>query len=55
MKGMKTGGRKKGTPNKDNPLKEFIRSHSLAYFEVKETRYKGKKCTMSQFDIDMAR
>jgi hypothetical protein len=54
MKGMKTGGRKKGTPNKDNPLKEFIRSHSLAYFEVKETRYKGKKCTMSQFDIDMA-
>ena len=24
MKGMKTGGRKKGTPNKDNPLKQFF-------------------------------
>lgn len=33
MKGMKTGGRKKGTPNKENPLKGFIRAHSLAYFE----------------------
>lgn len=33
--GKKTGGRQKGTPNKDNPLKGYIRAHSLAYFEPK--------------------
>lgn len=33
MKGKKTGGRQKGTPNKDNPLKGYLRAHSLAYFE----------------------
>lgn len=33
MKGQKTGGRQKGTPNKDNPLKGYLRAHSLAYFE----------------------
>lgn len=33
MKGKKTGGRTKGTPNKDNPLKGYLRAHSLAYFE----------------------
>lgn len=32
-KGKKTGGRQKGTPNKDNPLKGYIRAHSMAYFE----------------------
>lgn len=32
-KGKKTGGRQKGTPNKENPLKGFLRAHSLAYFE----------------------
>ncbi len=32
MKGMKTGGRKKGTPNKENPLKGFLREHSMSYF-----------------------
>ena len=32
-KGKKTGGRQKGTPNKDNPLKGYLRSHSTAYFE----------------------
>ena len=32
-KGKKTGGRQKGTPNKDNPLKGYIRAHSLSYFE----------------------
>ena len=32
-KGMKTGGRQKGTPNKENPLKGYLRAHSLAYFE----------------------
>lgn len=30
------GGRKKGTPNKDNPLKEYIRAHSLSYFEPRK-------------------
>ena len=34
-KGKKTGGRKKGTPNKDNPLKGYLRAHSLNYFEAK--------------------
>ena len=32
-KGRKTGGRQKGTPNKENPLKGYLRAHSLAYFE----------------------
>ena len=32
-KGRKTGGRTKGTPNKDNPLKGYLRAHSLSYFE----------------------
>lgn len=32
-KGYKTGGRQKGTPNKENPLKGYLRVHSLAYFE----------------------
>lgn len=31
--GYKTGGRKKGTPNKKNPLKGYLRTHSLEYFE----------------------
>lgn len=54
MKGMKTGGRKKGTPNKENPLKGFIRAHSLDYFQPKETKCDGKKCMMSDFELDMA-
>ena len=32
-KGKKTGGRTKGTPNKENPLKGYLRAHSLSYFE----------------------
>lgn len=32
---MKTGGRQKGTPNKDNPLKGYLRSHSEEYFKPK--------------------
>lgn len=32
MKGKKTGGRKKGTPNKPNPLKEILRVQSAAYY-----------------------
>lgn len=34
-KGRKTGGRQKGTPNRENPLKGYLRAHSLAYFEPK--------------------
>lgn len=34
-KGKKTGGRVKGTPNKENPLKGYLRAHSLSYFEPK--------------------
>ena len=32
-KGYKTGGRKKGTPNKSNPIKDILIGHSLEYFE----------------------
>lgn len=32
MKGKKTGGRQKGTPNKENPLKDLLRHHSNTYF-----------------------
>lgn len=35
-KGKKTGGRQKGTPNKENPLKGYLHAHSLAYFEPKK-------------------
>lgn len=34
-KGKKTGGRQKGTPNKENPLKGYLRAHSMSYFEPK--------------------
>ena len=34
--GRKTGGRVKGTPNKENPLKGYIRTHSMTYFEPRE-------------------
>lgn len=46
MKGKKTGGRVKGTPNKDNPLKGFIRAHSEKYFT--EPVKKG----LTQFELD---
>lgn len=32
---MKTGGRQKGTPNKENPLKGYLRTHSEEYFKPK--------------------
>lgn len=32
-KGRKTGGRKAGTPNKNNPLKQYLREHSAKYFQ----------------------
>lgn len=31
-KGYKTGGRKKGTPNKSNPIKDILINHSVEYF-----------------------
>lgn len=54
-KGKKTGGRQKGTPNKENPLKGYLRAHSLAYFEPKEQvdEETGEKFIASEFDMDM--
>ena len=52
------GGRAAGTPNKDKPLKTFLRQHSVAYFtpSIEEVDEKGKKTgrLVSQFDIDVA-
>lgn len=31
-KGYKTGGRQKGTPNRNNPLKDILINHSSEYF-----------------------
>ncbi len=53
MKGMKTGGRKKGTPNKQNPLKGFISAHSLDYFQPKEQDLGGQKRIISEFELDI--
>jgi hypothetical protein len=61
--GRKTGGRKKGTPNKPNPLKELLRSQSIAYFEpriqindieIAQHLKVNVGDYVSQFDIDMA-
>lgn len=50
------GGRTAGTPNKDKPLKTFLRQHSIDYFTptIEEDDDKGEKTgrTLSQFDID---
>jgi hypothetical protein len=49
------GGRSAGTPNKDKPLKTFLRQHSIAYFTPSiEEEDNGKKTgrTLSQFDLD---
>ena len=46
---VKTGGRVKGTPNKDNPLKVLLHQHSIDYFSPSIPA--GDKM-MSQFDID---
>lgn len=53
MKGMKTGGRKKGVPNKENPLKGYLASHSLEYFKPREQQIDGAKQTISDFELDM--
>ena len=54
MKGKKTGGRQKGTPNKDNPLKGWLRSHSENYFMPTEKVIDGEKVNVSDFDMDLA-
>lgn len=50
------GGRAAGTPNREKPLKTFLRQHSVAYFtpSVEEKDAKGKPTgrVLSQFDID---
>ncbi len=48
-KGKKTGGRVKGTPNKENPLKGYLRAHSLAYFEPKPQVHDDGKPREIQF------
>ena len=55
-KGKKTGGRQKGTPNKENPLKGYLRAHSLSYFEPREQTDEdtGRKFMASDFDMDMS-
>lgn len=53
----KFGGRQKGTPNSDKPLKTFLRAHSEAYFTpcIPETDEQGNPTgnIVSQFDIDI--
>lgn len=52
------GGRAPGTPNREKPLKTFLRQHSIQYFTPdKEERDEDGKPTgrmVSQFDIDIA-
>lgn len=45
-KGFKSGGRRKGTPNKDNPIKGYLLSHSIKYFQPGENG-------ISQFEEDL--
>lgn len=53
-KGKKTGGRVKGTPNKENPLKGYIRSHSMDYFEPRPRKEEtGQEIVVSQFELDI--
>lgn len=51
--GRKTGGRQKGTPNKPNPLKEHLRTQSLAYFAPRlQTNMDGSPRTIEFRDKD---
>lgn len=63
MKGKKTGGRVKGTPNKPNPLKEHLRAQSAAYYEpriaiddpkVADVLHVEIGTIVSRFDLDLA-
>ena len=51
------GGRAAGTPNKDKPLKTFLRQHSVQYFtpSIEEQDDKGNPTgrMLSQYDIDV--
>lgn len=51
------GGRQPGTPNKDKPLKTFLRQHSVEYFtprlEEKDENGKPTGRIVSQYDIDI--
>lgn len=52
------GGRIAGTPNKEKPLKAFLRQHSIEYFtpSIEEIDDSGKKTgrLISKFDLDAA-
>ncbi len=52
------GGRQAGTPNKDKPLKTFLRQHSVQYFtpSIEEKGEDGKLTgrIVSQYDLDIA-
>ena len=53
--GRKTGGRVAGTPNKKNPLKGYLRTHSIDYFTARpRTDDKGNSFVASDFDLDLA-
>lgn len=56
MKGMKTGGRVAGVPNKpkDNPLLGNLQTISAEYFGRQEKKVGGKTVRESQFDRDLA-
>lgn len=49
MKGQKTGGRQKGTPNKDNPIRGYLLAHSIAYFQPNS----GNPDGISDFEKDL--
>ena len=59
----KTGGRAKGTPNKDNPLKTLLHEHSVDYFtrnipvedvDIGNEEWKQNHAGMlSHFEIDL--
>ncbi len=51
-RGYKTGGRKKGTPNKSNPIKNILIGHSLEYFEK---RIQTDRVTGNPREIERAR
>ncbi len=53
MKGMKTGGRTKGTPNKDTELKAILRRHSADYFRPRTVGEGDAAREASDFELDM--
>lgn len=49
MKGKKTGGRTKGTPNKPKPDREIIKGHNMGYFRPNPNNPDG----ISDFEADL--